>query len=375
MRILLVGSGSGGHFYPLIAITEAVMARAKADGSPVPDLYLMGPHPYDAGSLFAYNIKYVHCPAGKLRRYFSFSNLIDAFKTFWGVFVATYKLFIIYPDVIMSKGSYTSLPVVIAGWFLRIPIVIHESDARPGRANRVGKYMARYIAISYPETVEYFPSKKTALTGIPIRTELLQDAPKDPFSILGIQSDKPLITVVGGSTGAERINDLIASALDTLLGSYTVLHQVGEQNVEVMQETTRVLVKDADRLNHYHIRGFLDVASIHAALSASAIVVSRAGSTSIYEIAIHHKPSILIPIPEDISHDQRMNAYAYARTGGATVIEERNLTPHLLSAEIERIIQDPNMVKEMSFAASEFARTDASDKIAEILIMIGTEHQ
>lgn len=375
MRIVLVGGGTGGHFYPLIAIAESIIARAKAEQIHLPELYYMGPTQYDAGSLFAYGITYVHCPAGKMRRYASLRNILDAFKTMYGIFVAIGKLYALYPDVIISKGSYTSIPIVIAGWLLRIPIVIHESDAHPGRANRLAKRFARYIAISYAETAAYFPSEKTALTGIPIRAELLLAPPQNPHDILEIQSDRPLIFIVGGSSGAVRINNLIIEALDELLPRYTVLHQVGEQNASVVKETSNALVKAREQLDHYHVRGFLDVASLHAGLCAAAVVISRAGSTSIHEIAVHKKPSILIPIPEDISHDQRTNAYTYARTGAATVIEERNLTPHLLVSEIERIMTTPNVRDEMQFAAGEFARTDAAEKISEILISIGHEHE
>lgn len=375
MRIILVGGGTGGHFYPLIAIAESIIARAKSEEVTMPELYYMGPSPYDAGSLFAYGISYVSCPAGKRRRYRSLQNIRDIFVTLAGIFIALVKLYRIYPDVIMSKGSFTSVPVVIAAWLLRIPIVIHESDAYPGRANNLAKKFAQYIAVSYAETAEHFPSNKTALTGIPIRAELLESPPREPASILGIQSDRPLICVFGGSSGAQRVNDLITEALPELLLKYTVLHQVGENNVAVVKETATALVEKKQLLEHYHMRGFLDVTAVHAALSAAAIVISRAGSTSIHEIAVHHKPAILIPIPEDISHDQRTNAYTYARTGAATVIEERNLTPHLLSAEIERIMGDQNVYKEMSFAASEFARTDAAEKISEILINIGKSHE
>jgi UDP-N-acetylglucosamine--N-acetylmuramyl-(pentapeptide) pyrophosphoryl-undecaprenol N-acetylglucosamine transferase len=113
---------------------------------------------------------------------------------------------------------------------------------------------------------------------------------------------------------------------------------------------------------------------MHAALSAASIVVSRAGSGSIYEIALHGKPSILIPIPESISHDQRTNAYEYARTGAAAVMEEKNLTPHLLSGEIARILSDQSIQMRMQEAALKFAPRDAAQQIAATLIAIGLEH-
>ena len=378
MKVVLVGGGTGGHFYPLIAIAEAVIMSAKAQNIALPELYYMGPKAYDQSSLFAYNIKFISCPAGKRRRTSSvgdfFRNILDMAKTFGGIFVAVWKLYSIYPDVVMSKGGYTSVPVVFAAWLLRIPIIIHESDAVPGRANKFAKNFARYIAISYENAGLYFPNEKTAFTGIPVRTELLAPAPEKSREKLQITGEKPLICILGGSQGAERINDLIASSLDILLPKYTILHQVGERHVKVVTETARALTQNADLLSDYYIRGFMDVETMHQALSAANVVVARAGSTTIYEIAIHTKPAILIPIPEEISHDQRANAYAYARSGAASVIEEKNLTPHLLMSEIERIIGDPVLRESMQESAQTFAKYDAATKIANILIAVGLEH-
>ena len=133
MRIVLVGGGTGGHFYPLMAIAEALYARAREVGSGAPELYFMGPDPYDRKTLESLDIAFISCPAGKARRYASFLNFLDAFSVMGGTLVAIIKLFRIYPDVVMSKGGYTSVPIVLASAFLRIPIVIHESDAKPGR--------------------------------------------------------------------------------------------------------------------------------------------------------------------------------------------------------------------------------------------------
>ena len=207
MRILFVGGGSGGHFYPLIAVAEVLKEQPQK-----PDLYYMGPNPFDFNLLHTHGIKYVSCPAGKMRLYFSIQNFFDLFRNFFGVFVALYKLFILYPDVVFSKGGYTSVPVLIAARFLRIPVVIHESDAVPGRANQMAKKFAKYVAIAYPEAAQFFDASKTAIVGIPIRAELRTQSP-NPFMEIGIPGDLPLIYVTGGSLGAERINNLILRVL------------------------------------------------------------------------------------------------------------------------------------------------------------------
>lgn len=373
MRIVLVGGGTGGHFYPLIAIGEAIRDRDTALAGQT-ELYYMGPDAYNRDSLARLNIKYVHCGAGKHRRYFSILNFIDTFKTFFAIFTAIRKLYLLYPDVIMSKGGYTSVPIVIAAWILNIPIVIHESDAVPGRANKLAAKHARYIAISYDETADLFPDEKVALTGVPLRKFFLAGQP-NAHARLGISTEKHMILVLGGSQGAERINNLVLESLDELLPSYTVIHQVGPEHEENVTKSAGSLITDMNLLERYFIYGHMTGEQIAMAQQTASVIISRAGSGSIAEIAQSGKPSILIPIPEDISHDQRSNAYAYARTGAATVIEEKNLTDGLLEAELHKILSDKTHYESMSAAARSFTRPNAAYTLADTLLAIGNEHQ
>ncbi len=368
MRILFVGGGTGGHFYPLIAVAEILHTHPSN-----PRLYYMGPNPYNQELLTKHNIEHVYCPAGKLRLYFSIQNFFDVFRNFFGLFIAVFKLYIIYPDVIFSKGGYTSVPVLIAAKFLRIPVVIHESDAVPGRANQLAKKFARYIAISYPQAAEFFDATKTALIGIPMRQDI-KKVPENPFAIIGIPSNLPLIYVTGGSLGAERINDIIIRCLDELLPHYQIFHQVGPNRKEGIVLTAKTLITDPELQNRYFVAETVDSSMVSALLTAASLVITRAGSTTLFEIAAHGKPSIVIPIPQDISRDQLSNAYAFARSGAASVLEEHNLTENLLTTEIKSIIGNPALWQQMSASARDFAKTDAAEKIAEILLQIGDEH-
>lgn len=368
MRIGFVGGASGGHFYPLIAVAAELN---KSDIKP--ELFYFGPSPYDRVLLTKFSIRYVNCPAGKLRLYFSIQNFVDIFRNFFGIFVAIWKLYVIYPDVIFSKGGYTSVPILIASRLLRIPVVIHESDAVPGRANQLAIKFARYIAISYDDAAQFFPPEKTALTGIPLRPEI-KSIPSNPFEILGIPQDKPLIFITGGSQGAERINNIVVRSLATLLPHYRIFHQTGPTNLENLRLTAQTLLAGSPLQDNYYLDGTISAEMVTALLAASSLIITRAGSTTLFEIAYHGKPAIIIPIPEDISRDQRTNAYAYARSGAASVIEEHNLTEHLLEQEINTIINDPSRFTAMSKAAKDSFIDGASQKIANILISIGTEH-
>lgn len=369
MRIGFVGGGTGGHFYPLIAVADKLRASGQN-----PQLYYFGPSPYDRDSLTQHNITFIYCPAGKLRRYFSIQNFFDIFRNFFGIFIAIAKLYIIYPDVIFSKGGYTSIPILIAARFLRIPIVIHESDAVPGRANKLATKQAQYIGIAYDDAVKHFPNEKTALVGIPLRPEVKMQY-SDPYSILGIPQDKPLLYITGGSTGATRINELVLQSLNELLPLYYIFHQTGAANVDQVRLVAQGLLgNDSPLLRSYFVVGNLKAEVVGQVLNAASLVVTRAGSTSLFEIAYHGKPSIVIPIPEDVSRDQRTNAYAYARSGAATVIEEHNLTQHLFAEEIRSILSNPERYQSMSLAAKNMYIDGAEDKIATILISIGIEH-
>jgi UDP-N-acetylglucosamine--N-acetylmuramyl-(pentapeptide) pyrophosphoryl-undecaprenol N-acetylglucosamine transferase len=369
MRIVLVGGGTGGHFYPLIAVAEALRAHSAENLS----LYYFGPEPYAPEALAKLSITYISCPAGKRRKYRSWRNITDSVKLLMGILVATWKLFFIYPDVVFSKGGYTSVPVVLAAAFLRIPIVIHESDAVPGSANRLATRFARYIAINYDDAAAHFPAHKVAKIGIPIRRDFFTSLAQ-PHAVLGIPNDRPVLFITGGSLGAERINTTILDSLDELLPHYTVVHQAGAGNAEAVTRTALARSLPPELLARYFVLGHVDAAMMAAAYQAAAMVVSRAGSTSIVEIALMGKPSIIIPIPEEVSHDQRTNAYAYARTGAASVIEEKNLTDGLLSTEINRILSDQATYRTMAEAARGFTRSDAASTLASTLMGIAAEH-
>jgi len=368
MRIGLIGGGSGGHFYPLMAVADELNRTEQQ-----PKLYYFGPSPYSPDQLKNYRVDYIYCPAGKLRRYFSIQNFFDIFRTFAGFFVAVWKLYVIYPDVIFSKGSYTAVPILLAAKVLRIPVVIHESDTTPGKANKLAEKVARYIAVSYEEAAAFFPIEKTALTGIPLRTELKQRL-EDPFSIIGIPNDKPLIYVTGGSSGAERLNDIILESLTELLPHYRIFHQTGPQ-LEVVQTTAQSLLQGTTLSSDYYVADSIPVQTVSALMQAASVVITRAGSTTLFELAYFGKPAIIIPIPEDVSRDQRTNAYSYARDGGAIVIEEHNLNPHLLTQEINSIMNDQQKQAAMSAAAQASFIPDAASKLAAVLISIGTEHE
>ena len=378
MKIVFTGGGTGGHFYPIIAVAEAVRDIAAERHLIAPRLYYIAPTPYDEDALFANEISYIPCKAGKMRRYASIQNVFDLFVTLWGTVGCVMTLFRLYPDVVFSKGGFASVPVVLAAHVLRIPIIIHESDAKPGRANLLGAKFAKRIGIAFDNAIQYFPEKtraKIARTGIPLRKALSRLDPANAVAALKLDPSVPTVLILGGSSGSQAINETVLGALESLVGSVNVIHQTGRDNFTDVERSASVIIGNSPHKDRYHAYPFLNIESLRQAASAAHVVVSRAGATAIAEIALWRRPSILIPIPESISHDQRTNAYAYARTGASSVLEQANMTPHILASEITRIAQSPEVARAMIEKTSIFGNENAARIIAEELLRISLSHE
>lgn len=377
MKILLTGGGSGGHFYPIIAIAEQLNQISKENRLLKPDLFYMSTDPYNEGLLFENNILFKKVVSGKIRGKKSIGNIIlnfiDLFKIGFGSVSALWRIFIIYPDVVFGKGGYASFPALLAARILRIPVVIHESDSTPGKVNAWAGKFAKRIAISYPEAIQYFKKEKVAYTGNPIRKDIQEPLTEGSYKLLGLSEDVQTIFITCGSQGSRFINEIIMDALTDLVTKYQVIHQTGKNNIKVIEETSSVVLANNPNKNRYKPIDYLNVLQLRAASGMADLIISRAGST-IFEIACWGKPSIIVPIPEPTSHDQRSNAYSYARSGAAIVIEEKNLASHVLVSEIDRIIDNPNERAKMASAAVAFARKDSAKLIAEEILAIALEH-
>ncbi len=376
MKILFSGGGTGGHFYPIIAVAQAIRERVKERKIIPPQLYFMAPNKYNARALFDNELEFVPVSAGKIRRYFSILNLTDLVKTFFGCVSAIMSLYHIYPDVVFGKGGYASFPALFAAKLLNIPVIIHESDSSPGRVNAWAGTFAKKIAISYPDAAAYFPIKEglVALTGCPIRTEVAQPLSNGAHEFLQLEQSTPVILILGGSQGAQHINDAIIEGLPELLNRYQIIHQTGRSNIDEIKATTGVILKDHSYSYRYHPFDYLSELALRMSAGVADVVISRAGST-IFEIAAWGVPSIIIPLPTSISHDQTANAFAYARTGAASVIEDNNLSAHIVIGEIDRIHNSPSIKETMKQKAKEFARPDSARLIADAILNLALEHE
>ena len=366
MRIVLTGGVSGGHIIPLIAVAKKIQEK-----NPAAEFLFVGPRGELEERLMATaGIPIKSIVTGKMRRYFSWLNFADIFRIPWGVIQALWILLWDMPDAIFSKGGSSSLPVVLVGWLYRIPIMIHESDANPGLANSILGKFARRVAVSYPSAEIYFPPAQVVFTGSPLRADITEGDAQKARALFSLSESRKTIFVWGGSQGAQVINDKLLNILPELLRKYQIIHQTGMKNLATVEHKAGELGIKAGREGYYPV-AFIGE-EMKDILAVADLVISRAGSSSISEIAANGKPTIIIPLENSANGHQRMNAYAVAKVGGCIVLEENNLGNNMLKEKIDEILNDEALRAKLSVnIKNNFYHSDAADRIAEgILGMI-----
>lgn len=380
-KILLTGGGSGGHIYPLLAVAEYLKSLTAESGASRAEISYLGPaHPLNE-EFKKLDIKTYKLFSSKFRRYFSFLNLLDVPKFFLSFFQALWRLYFLMPDVVFSKGGPGAFAVVLAARFYFIPVMIHESDAIPGLTNRLSSSFAKRIGVSFKNAVDFFPVSKTILVGNPVRKELSSGfvETREAKEKLGFNPREPLILILGGSQGAQTMNNFVFDNLEELLKVAQICHQVGEANFEKSQETVSAISREPGLTarNRCKTIGNFNAQELKIGMSAADLIISRAGAGAIFEIAAFGKPSILIPLDGSANNHQKINAYEYAETnslpdgqGAAVVIEEANFKTNIVLVQIKKILSNESLRQEMFEAAKKFARVNAAEIIAkEILIL------
>jgi UDP-N-acetylglucosamine--N-acetylmuramyl-(pentapeptide) pyrophosphoryl-undecaprenol N-acetylglucosamine transferase len=317
--IVFTGGGTAGHVTPNLAL----MARLKQLGW---DIHYIG----SAAGIEKEIIQQEQIPfhaisSGKLRRYFDLKNLKDPFKVLKGVYDSYRLLRSIKPAIVFSKGGFVSVPVVLSSRMRRIPSIIHESDITPGLANKLSIPFATKVCVTFPETMTQIQGSKAVLTGVPIREQMKHGSRSQGMRICGFQSDKAVMMVMGGSLGSQAINKAVRDSLQSLLSRYHIVHICGKGNV-----AQELLSVEGYKQFEYVSEELPDLVAI------ADLVVSRAGSTSIYEFLALGKPMLLIPLTKQASRgDQILNAESFEKSGYARVLFEEALNSRSLVANVD----------------------------------------
>lgn len=309
-KLLLTGGGTAGHVTPNIAMLPLLREQGY-------DISYIGSYNGIEKKLITeQNVPYYGISTGKLRRYFDLKNLTDPFRVIKGCFEARKLIRTIKPDVVFSKGGFVSVPVVLAAHREHIPVIIHESDMTPGLANKICIPYANKVCCNFPETVSMIPNGKGILTGTPIRAELSQGDRQNGLDLCHFTSNKPVIMVIGGSLGAQHVNEAIRAILPSLLERFQVVHLCGKGKVDESFYST----------TGYYQFDYIDK-ELKDLFAAADIVVSRAGANAIFELLSLNKPNLLIPLPAGASRgDQILNAQSFKKQGFSMVLPEEELT-------------------------------------------------
>jgi UDP-N-acetylglucosamine--N-acetylmuramyl-(pentapeptide) pyrophosphoryl-undecaprenol N-acetylglucosamine transferase len=375
MKIILAGGGTGGHFYPLIAVAEELNKIIDENNIANAKLYFLSDTEFDSAILYENRITYKKVNAGKLRRTLSPRIIIDGLKAVVGLFQAFWVVFSIFPDVVFTKGGYSAFPTVFAARLLRIPIIVHESDSIPGRVNVWSSKFAQAVAVSYKQAAEYFPKGTNIIhTGQPVRNGLHEVIKEGAHEFLELERGLPTILILGGSQGAQKINSVILDSLPVLLEKYQIIHQVGSKNYEEVTKMVEGNLIDNVHRYRYHPHDFLNILEMKMAAAVTDLVITRAGST-LFEVAEWELPAIVIPYPHAHKDHQTENAYNYARAGAGIVIEENNLSDDLLISEIDRIYSDTETRDGLIEGARAFRSHKAEKIIAEEIAALALKHE
>jgi len=350
-HIVFTGGGTAGHVTPNIALFPAV----KEAGYEIS--YIGSYEGIEKELINGQGIPYYGISSGKLRRYFDPKNFSDPFKVLKGYSQAKKLLKKLNPNIVFSKGGFVSVPVVLAAKKCKIPCIIHESDITPGLANKLAIPSATKVCANFPETLNYLPKEKAVLTGSPIRKELFSGNKIKGLDFCGFTANKPVLLVIGGSTGAASVNNAVRDLLPTLLQQFQVIHLCGKGKTD-------------DAFNGRE--GYVQFEYINKELkdlfAAADIIVSRAGANAICELLALKKPNILIPLSAAASRgDQILNAESFERQGFSYVLREENVTNETLLAAVNEVYKN----RETYVAAmNESKLNSAIETITEMIKML-----
>ncbi|MEF3351986.1 undecaprenyldiphospho-muramoylpentapeptide beta-N-acetylglucosaminyltransferase [Paenibacillus sp. GYB006] len=347
--IVFTGGGSAGHVTVNLALIPYFLQKGEK-------VHYIGSRDGIEKELVQSleEVSYKAIATGKLRRYLSVKNLKDPFRVLKGVGEAYQYLGDVKPSIVFSKGGFVSVPVVMAAWMRKIPVVIHESDLTPGLANRIALPFATKVCTTFEEAAKHLKGNKAIHVGAVVREELRQGDKERARRWLGFEQEKPVLLFMGGSLGAKKMNDTLRTVATKLTGKYQIVHLCGKGQVDL----------EMDSVQGYKAFEYLQD-ELPDVLALADMVISRAGSNAIFEFLTLHKPMLLIPLSEKVSRgDQLLNAKAFETSGYAQILWEEHLTEDTLLESIRLLDENKEKIRAKML---DYNRQDAISEIIKII--------
>lgn len=346
-RLILTGGGTAGHVTPHLALIPHLIAQGY-------ELHYIGTEKGIERQLMADQpVTYHVIKSGKLRRYFDWQNFTDPFRVLAGAMEARRLIKQLRPVACFSKGGFVGVPVVYGAWRNGVPVLCHESDLTPGLANRISARMAKKVACTFPECAKAL-GEKGVLTGTPLRPELFFGNRQKGLDMAGFQGDKPVLLMMGGSQGAQRVNAALREVLDDILPQMDVFHLCGQGNLDAAL---------MGKPGYYQVEFLSD--SLPDALACADLVLSCAGANALCEFQALKKPMLLIPLPRSASRgDQILNAQSYEARGLAQVLLQEDLNRDSLVQALKKLQSDAPRLRQ---ALEEAPAADGTQAVLDLL--------
>jgi len=363
MRLMVTGGGTGGHVYPALSALEAVLDQPSA-GAKAEDILWVGSHEgveRDIVGRTAYG--YAAVSTGPLRG----ANPLQALQSGWLILRVAWQARGLLrrwrPAAVLATGGFVSVPMALAAWLRRVPLLVYLPDMEPGLAVKALARIATRVAVSFESAAQHLPG--AVVTGYPVRRVLFETSRDDARAALALERDTPMLLVMGGSRGARSINQALQQALPRLLPRVQVLHITGL--VDYDECLAMRAQQPAELQARYHVYAYLHEEMV-LALAAADLVIARSGAATLGEFPAVGLPAVLVPYPYAGQH-QRVNAAYLADAGAAIVLEDDRLAQELLPA-LERLLGDREALQRMSLAARALSKPRAAARIAEELVSI-----
>ena len=365
MKILIIG----GHLSPALSVIDSIPKDWEV-------LFVGRKHVFEDEKSLSLEYKTINdlkipfeeISTGRLQRKFSKNTIPSLLKLPSGFLKAFTILKKFKPDVVLGFGGYLQVPIILASFFLKIPVVLHEQTLESGFANKICSPIAKKICISWESSVKFFPKEKTVLVGNPVRKEIVKDSNLE-FKTEEGSSNLPVIYITGGSSGSHFINSLIEDLIRKLLIDFKLIHQTGDSHIyndyERFYNLYTKLPKELGK--NYSLHKFIKPFKIGKILKKAEFVISRSGINTITELIFTKKPAILIPLPFSQNNEQLKNALFLEELGLAKIILQKEASPQVLLSAINSMHESIDKYAKKSENIKDLIKEDAADKIIKVV--------